>query len=263
MPRLPSFRRTAARLPLIPGALGFLLILGAHLVPARAAGIGVNFTGDVGGAGTNMAPALSAGVVPRANWNNMAALPNQGLPVALTDESGAASDASLTWSSNNTWRSANNAASQPLMDGYIDSSTANPTITVTLSGIPFGVYEVYVYVGSDGDGRTGRTRINDNPATDIWHLTTTSTFDGFSEGTATTEGAASPSNYARYSGLSGSSLTVQTLRGSNNFGLHARAFWPLGPRRRLDGKGNDHLGRSRQLFSQRSPERWSPVQSVH
>ena len=220
MPRFPSFRRTAARLPLIPGALGFLLILGAHLVPARAAGIGVNFTGDVGGAGTNMAPTLSAGVVPRANWNNMAALPNQGLPVALTDESGAASDASLTWSSNNTWRSANNAASQPLMDGYIDSSAANPTITVTLSGIPFGVYEVYVYVGSDGDGRTGRTRINDNPATDIWHLTTTSTFDGFSEGTATTEGAASPSNYARYSGLSGSSLTVQTLRGSNNFGLH-------------------------------------------
>lgn len=220
MPRFPSFRRTAARLPLIPGALGFLLILGAHLVPARAAGIGVNFTGDVGGAGTNMAPALSAGVVPRANWNNMAALPNQGLPVVLTDESGAASGASLTWSSNNTWRSANNAASQPLMDGYIDSSAANPTITVTLSGIPFGVYEVYVYVGSDGDGRTGRTRINDNPATDIWHITTTSTFGGFSEGTATTESAAFPSNYARYSGLSGSSLTVQTLRGSNNFGLH-------------------------------------------
>ncbi len=211
--------RAAARHFVTRASAAFLLAVSQ--VAAGAAGIGVNFTGSSGGAtGTIMTPATSAGVVAQTNWNNMADTPVQLSPVALGNDAGAASGAMITWSSNNTWGVSANSASQPLMDGYLDSSGGSPIITATFDGIPFGEYEVYVYVGSDGNGRTGRTRVNGSAATEIWHSTTTNPFGGYNEGTATTEGAATPSNYARYTGLSGSTLVVETLRGSNNFGLH-------------------------------------------
>jgi hypothetical protein len=205
----------------IPFRAVLALLLLTLFEPAHGAGIGVNFTGNPGGTpGTNIAPGISAGVVPQRNWNNMSDLAAQASPVPLLGDAGTASGAAITWSCNNTWSVPANATSQPLMDGYLDSNATNQTITATFTGIPFSEYEVYVYVGSDGNGRTGRTRVNGNAGSDIWHSTATNPFTSYLEGTATSEGAAISSNYARYTGLSGSNLTVETLRGSNNFGLH-------------------------------------------
>ncbi len=207
--------------PAIPSAFAAAFLFLAFPNPTPGAGIGVNFTGNPGGTtGTNMAPGTSAGVVPQANWNNMTDQAAQVSPVSLIDDAGTASGATVTWSANNTWGIPGNSTGQPLMDGYLDSNATNQTITATFTGIPFGEYEVYIFVGSDGNGRTGRTRVNGNADTDIWHATTTNPFTSYLEGTATSEGAVVSSNYARYTGLSGSNLTVQTLRGSNNFGLH-------------------------------------------
>ncbi len=204
---------------LLPLTGAVLLISGPLL---HADSIGVNFLGDSGGqpVGTTMASGASAGVVAQTNWNNPPHAVDQTTPVAVNDDSGSPSGASITWDSNNTWRVPNNAGSQPLMDGYLDSSGGNPTITVTVTGISYASYDVYVYVGSDGNGRTGRTRTNSDVASDIWHRTNTNPFPSYIEGTSTTEGGAISSNYARYADLSGSTLTIQTLRGSNNFGFH-------------------------------------------
>ena len=65
----------------------------------RGGAIGINFVGDDG---ASMGAAESAGVVAKANWNNATGA-SRSTPLALIDETGAATGATVTWSSNNLW----------------------------------------------------------------------------------------------------------------------------------------------------------------
>src|SRR5256885_16114815 len=87
---------------ILPGILGFwLLVLGgfSHAI------ISINSVGGggVGGAPTAFAPGDKAGVVPAANWNNVAQNLASGSTNILLDSSGAATSAGVSWSSDNTW----------------------------------------------------------------------------------------------------------------------------------------------------------------
>ena len=116
--------------------------------PPPAAAIGIDFTGSNP---SLMATGESAGVVAQANWNNAPGAVRTS-PLALVDGSGAATTASVTWSANGAW--AVPITDQPgnlrLMRGYLDTSSSGVT-TVTVSGLPSGAYDVYVY--ADGDNR--------------------------------------------------------------------------------------------------------------
>ena len=83
-------------------------------------------------------------------------------------------------------------------------------------------YDVYAYVGSDANNRSGRTRLFSYFPNDRWFRTNTSPFTGFVEGTATTEPASNTglANYTRYRSLNTSSFELRVIRGSNNVGLH-------------------------------------------
>src|SRR5687768_9274746 len=108
--------------------------------------IGVNFSG---GAGDEPDPDQvtpvtgTTGVVPQANWNN--AQGATGTLANLIDDTGAATGASLTFASNNTWgRDLSATPTNDLLSNYLDAGEAN-TATATVSNVPYAVYDVIVY----------------------------------------------------------------------------------------------------------------------
>ena len=120
---------------------------------ASAASIGFNFSGgngNEGAASTSLLAATdSAGFVPQTNWNN---LPNQsGASIPLVNNAGAATVASVTYASNNTWgRSATAGDGNSILLGkYLDAGTNAPAqilpATINVVGVPYAQYDVYIY----------------------------------------------------------------------------------------------------------------------
>ncbi len=114
-------------------------------VPARA--ISVHFVGS----GAAMGASESAGVVAKTNWNNAAGNASTA-PLALNDEAGASSGATVTWTSDNSWALpiTDAAGNVRMMRGYLDTGNQNPS-TISVAGLPTSAtgYDVYVY--TDGD----------------------------------------------------------------------------------------------------------------
>jgi hypothetical protein len=142
-------------------ALAFGLVACAIPSMAFAVGLGLNFAADeVAPTGSALAPGDVAGAVPQANWNNLTGA--DGMNVGdLERDNGAASTATVTWSSNNTWASLregemNNNFTGPdrnLMTGYLDSGDTVATATsVTVDNIDAAVripnYDVLVYMAN-------------------------------------------------------------------------------------------------------------------
>jgi hypothetical protein len=136
--------------PLLAGAAVFVMLFGgpeSRLIGAAAPmAISINFSGSNT---TAMASSETAGVVPKANWNNATgAVSTSALP--LLSEGGSPSGASVSWTSDNNWSLpiSDVAGNYRAMRGYLDNVSGNAT-TVTFSGIVSGTYNVYVY--TDGD----------------------------------------------------------------------------------------------------------------
>ncbi len=117
--------------------------------------ISIDFVGeDVAMAATEV-----AGVVAKANWNNASGASSTS-PLALVDATGAATTATVSWSSNDIWELS--IADQPgnarMMKGYLDTGNTTTT-TVTVAGLPSSSsgYSVYVYAdgANSGASRTG------------------------------------------------------------------------------------------------------------
>ena len=134
---------------------------------AQARGIGLKFAAtDPDAATSSLAPGEVAGVVPQANWNNLEG-PNGMNVGSLELDNGAASTATVTWASPNTWRSTtgNNAfpagPDRKLVAGYLDSNnTAAGGVNITVNNIDAAfrapAYDVYVYLlGDSAENRGG------------------------------------------------------------------------------------------------------------
>lgn len=206
----------------------------------RRSRFGISFSTDRGN--IQLAPDDIAGVpgVEQANWNvNDGGADAQAAangtsadiigPVAsqLGDSNGEATGATVTWVSNGTWNTTNGADTPDakLMNGYIDAiGAADPFATVTIENIPYDSYLVYVYIGSDGNGRTGQ--VTDGTTTFSYSTFSNDpdgsggfTPDDYVETQDTADGFPN-ANYAVFAG-SGSSVTIDIIRGSNNSGFHA------------------------------------------
>jgi hypothetical protein len=116
---------------------------------AGQAAISINFVG----LGTAMGNTESAGVVSKTNWNNAS---NNSGSMALNDETGSVSGATVSWNSDNNWGT--NISDQPgnfrMMNGYLDTGNVDPT-NVNVSGLPANAngYTVYVYADGDNAGQ--------------------------------------------------------------------------------------------------------------
>jgi len=123
-----------------------------------------------------------AGVVPLSNWN-AAAGASSSSPLALVDQNGNPTTATVTWTSDNIWESSsvpNQAGNDRMMRGYLDNGRMDTT-TVTVSGLPPSAngYNVYIYVEDLGTAtKTGIYQIS-GPG-----ITTTSTILQFEPNTS-------------------------------------------------------------------------------
>jgi hypothetical protein len=122
------------------------------MITKSVGSVNINFVGN----GQPLSPADIAGVVPKANWNNLTASAST-TPVYLTDDTGTVTPVNITWAANNPWALGipPNNPNWVMMNGYLDDGNAG-SITVTVSGMPAAPngYSVYVYANGDGNGAT-------------------------------------------------------------------------------------------------------------
>jgi hypothetical protein len=152
------------------------LILAAALLAVMLCGsvaradIAIQFVGGINGGQMNtpMAPSEVAGAVIRQmNWNPIGdgtGTNAKGGDIALMDDQGNSSGATLEWFSGNNWWAVpivDSPGDIRLMRGYLDSSDQSTTIVI-VSGIPYATYDVYLYSrGDGGSDRQGLFYVND------------------------------------------------------------------------------------------------------
>src|SRR5215470_12829908 len=177
---------------------------------ATATVLSVQFVGS----GTPMGSAEVAGVVAKNNWNNARGARNS-TPLALADETGIATSASITWTSDDAWYSSSvpdQAGNLRMMRGYLDNGQMNTT-TVTLSGLPANSngYSVYVYANgaSNNSSNTGIYQIS---GAGITTTSATLTYNSNFSGTFTQATASNPiGNYVVLTIPNVSSFTLSAI----------------------------------------------------
>ena len=210
--------------------------------------IGINFNSDRG-TDAELGPDEIAGLpeVAQLNWNNSAggADPQAGangsqadiispVPGVVVDDSGGDSGVTVDWTSNGTWNTTNgfDSPDAKLINGYIDNIGGGGFATVDLNGISFSSYDVYVYFGSDGNGRTGE--VESTTAGQTFSYTTDSNKGAFDPEfdyvlSEDEDGTNPPSNYCVFREQNSSDFSVQINRGSSNSGIHGIQIVRLGP----------------------------------
>ena len=120
----------------------------ATMTVSSVLSIGVDFVGT----GTASAAGDTAGVVAKSHWNNASGA-RSTTALAMVDETGASTGATVAWVADNTWATpiTDTAGNRRMMRGYLDTGSEHAT-TVTVAGLAAGAYDVYVYV--DGDNAT-------------------------------------------------------------------------------------------------------------
>ncbi len=180
-----------------------------------AGAIGIELGANSGGAGTPSAVTGTSnfGAYPIVgnDWNDFTGTNLGAQSGALKDNSGLATTAAVTsYNGTNTY---NTGSSNALLNGYLDNTGG--TDTVVLATIPYPNYNLYAYFGSDGAGRTGSINIGST----TYYYSTRGNVTDYVQTTDTT-GATNPSaNYAIFSGLTASGITINAIRGNNNSGL--------------------------------------------
>ena len=181
------------------------------VLPTPDPGPGTTGTISIDFVGSNPVPmdnSETAGVVPARFWN-AAFGATRTSPLPLMDASGASTSASVTWSApSGTW--ALPITDQPgnfrMMRGYLDTGTTSRT-TVSVTGLPQGTYDVYVYADGANSYERGAAYTISGPG-----ITTTriELIDGAStnfSGTFT-EASGSYGNYVRFS-IAAASFTIE------------------------------------------------------
>jgi hypothetical protein len=155
-------------------------------------------------------------VVVAANWNNALGAASS-TPLALVDDTGASTAASITWSAAGAWTTpaADAAGNTRMMHGYLDT-TSTSTTTVAVSGLADGAYDVYVYADGDNHGfsRTAAYTLS-GPGITTTTVNLTDAANTTFSGTYTAA-ANSSGNYVKFSVTgSGFTLTAAPVSGTN------------------------------------------------
>jgi len=138
--------------------------------PPVGFGVGIDFLGRNGNGtpppGVALAPADVAGVVPRANWNEVddgnkgdhdtAGVLFDGTG-SLVDSSGAPTPVTLNYSADDNWNNDDGAptanADRKMMYGVIKNNGGNnATALFYFNNVPQAAYDLYVYTTVNGDG---------------------------------------------------------------------------------------------------------------
>lgn len=155
-----------------------------------------------------------------SQWNDSNAVDNGGLAAGdeagLLDDTGAATSASIAWSSSNVWWNGSGTGSEEarVVVGYLDDGGAG--VSVTVSNIPYAAYNVYGIVGSDsGDTYTTLDfQVNGTWALGGAAATTATAFGNWGANSANgvwteIDPGVTTGNYWKVEGVTGGNLTIQ------------------------------------------------------
>ena len=215
------------------------------------ASIGINFVSDRNLSAQIVSDELAGHPsVAQKNWNNTNGdasgsgsnlLGGNG---TLIDGDGNASRAIVSWASNGTWNTNNgtNSGDNKLMNGYLDNINSDGYSRVDLYNITYLNYDVYVYFGSDRNGRTGT--IESSTAGQSFSFTTYSQQSGAFPDyyrLTTNQGGGNPvGNYCVFRNQSSGSFSLQINRANGNSGIHGVQIIPTDPVEILDGVGANY-----------------------
>jgi len=203
---------------------------------SQAQSVGLDFAGRQWSIGGNtpmtLLPTDTAGVVSQQDWNNVmldgkdsGGLAQIGGPNAgvVSDNSGAATGMTFSYTQNGgatEWAvdQTTHTGNQQLLDGYWDIQSGSGA--VNLGNIAYSLYDVYVYVSADNNGRTAGVNLNGGAQT---YLLTDANGYNYTQpliqATATSQGAAASAQYVLFQDVTGSSLQVDLSNYGNDVGI--------------------------------------------
>ncbi len=175
---------------------------GVLQLQAIAAGsIGIHFIGT-----SNNGPySGTGGVAPMSNWNSESGYSFSG--TTLANNSGANSGATFSISgAAGTWAT---GSANELLNGYVATNGSN-SMTLTVNGIPYSRYSLYVYVGDSSMGNQEEATVNGST---YYYATEGATPVTYTAITSTSSGSYQTGNYIEVDGLHGATQTV-TMQGT-------------------------------------------------
>ena len=194
----------------LSGALILLAATSPDLKAANPVAISLDFVGT-GGAWRDG----ECGRGRQGHWNSATGASRSSSPLALVDETGAATSATATWTSDNTWSTAitNTAGNLRMMKGYLDTGDAT-TSTVTIAGLVAAAYDIYVYVDGDNGGgtRAASYQISGAGITTSTVTLTDAANTNFSG--SFTQASNSAGNYVKFS-INGTGFTITATPGTS------------------------------------------------
>jgi hypothetical protein len=198
------------------GALCAVLAILAFLGgTAHAAMIGFHHDG-----GGNQPVVGPAGVpeIEQINWNSVHEDKGPGAAGSLetvVDSSGAVvAGMSITWSANACYTNGTHEGENGnLFYGGLEAqNTAFGSNEITVTGIPYDTYDVYVYVNGWTAGRTGYMRINGDAGTEMGF----NTYQNFPDTWVQASGVGQQATHVLFEDVTGGALTIEFRRGSSN-----------------------------------------------
>jgi Domain of unknown function (DUF1929)/PKD domain len=191
---------------------------------------------DFVGTDVSMASSETAGVVAVSNWNNATGAKNS-TPVALVDQTGAATTAAVTWSADDVWEQSitDEAGNVRMMKGYLDNGNQDTTV-INVTGLPYDPNGYAVYVYADGAISSGSdSGIYQISGSGITTSSVTLTYTSQFSGTFTQATASGPvGNYVvlNIPGVSGFTLSAIPSTSSSGYErapVNGIQIVPLGP----------------------------------
>ncbi len=215
--------------------LGTLEVLGASAGNDDPGRVGLNFAGATNNPGGRkaLAPSTAAGApgFEQANWNNTPGTGQTGTPSSandtltnLIDHNGYPTTVSVTFTSPQTWGhdfGAGPTGDQMLMGNGITDGTP----TVTVSDVPYSLYDLVVYIGMYSPGRDSVYQLDDGSTVleryaraPIWGDFDTTGWVEVSDA-ALSPATRETGNYMVFEGLTASSFTLTSLNGGGINGI--------------------------------------------
>jgi hypothetical protein len=196
----------------------------------RAASIGGDFIGNNGANGTMLATDV-AGVVPQANYNDLAG--NNSSNANLVDSTGAGTGAGITYAGNGIYiaHGGGGATGTQGGDEKLNSGFIYGTTHLAFTNIPYSTYDVYIYQLNDASGRQQTTTLTPavGPAISFFGSSPNPEAVGqvdnnaltayvYLQATSTTPGVfTDPANFVRFVGITGSSFTIDVSAPGNGY----------------------------------------------
>jgi hypothetical protein len=167
------------------------VILNIIASASSASAISIDF---VGLETTPMASSEVAGVVALGNWNDAAGA-SRTSPLALVDQNGNPTTATVSWTSDDVWDTSSigdQAGNLRMMRGYLDNGEMDTT-TVTVSGLPANANGYNVYIYADGESNnSSNTGVYQISGAGITTTSATLTYNSDFAGTFTQATASNP-----------------------------------------------------------------------